>query len=216
MPADGITIESDIVLYAKWNEIKEQIVTLTRVIPFADGTCAINKATMTKGNVIRMLGTCQAYNRTFVGWYLDADYTQPFEIGDGYTMNEDLTIYAKWAPYSAGDINKDGAVDEADSAMLLSNLINKSVLTHDDFAMVDLNCDGKVDRFDLHALNAYITNKDKLSLSFLPAQNIEESLLDLNADGVVDQADFSEYIAQRVPLDVNDEAFDWSLPFFIL
>ncbi len=38
----------------------------------------------------------------FQGWYLDAEYTEAIEDLSAH-VNQDITIYAKWAPYTEGD-----------------------------------------------------------------------------------------------------------------
>ena len=211
IPAEGKTIDEDIVLYAKWigNDLPK-VVTLTKVIPQIDGSNFISKATMARGCVLPKLGTCQSTGRTFVGWYFDQEYTQPVDFKNGFTVNEDMTIYAKFINIPAGDINKDGLVNQYDLLTLKSYIKDKVALSRDDAAIADLNYDGQVDRFDLHALNIYLNLVNELYTNFLPALNLTKDKLDLVEDGNIDAKDLNYYFNTRVVIDAKDPAYDFS------
>jgi len=80
-------IENDLTLYAKWVEI------YTVNFESCSGS-AVDLVRVTNGQTIKMPTTTRD-NYVFLGWYLDADYTQRFDFATPITGN--TTLYAQWA-----------------------------------------------------------------------------------------------------------------------
>jgi uncharacterized repeat protein (TIGR02543 family) len=58
----------------------------------------IEPITTAAGNAV----TLPALPEGAEGWYLDAEFTEAIEDLSAH-VNQDITIYAKWAPYAEGD-----------------------------------------------------------------------------------------------------------------
>ena len=82
-------IENDLTLYAKWKEI------YTVTFESCAGS-SVKPARVTNGQTIKMPTPKPTRdNYFFLGWYLDADYTQKFDFATPITGN--TTLYAQWA-----------------------------------------------------------------------------------------------------------------------
>ncbi len=211
IPASGRVVSADLSLYAKWTIDPTGKVTLTRVIPQKDGSVRSTYSTMKKGSTVTKLGICKDTTRAFVGWYEDAAYTKPFDVGSGYVMNEDKTIYAKWVNFPVGDINNDGKIGSQDSFMLQWYLAANKNFDVESKAIADANGDGVVDRFDIHTINAFIMLRDKLKSNlYLPALSLTKKNLNLVSNDVVDQADLDKYLSERVEQTYGTPEYDSS------
>ena len=98
---DGYTTSESVTLYAKWAEAD--------TISFeTNGGNDISEIIVTKGSTIsiniyntaiyllgKWINKPTKENYEFDGWYLDSSFTTP--LVDGYTTNESVTLYAKWA-----------------------------------------------------------------------------------------------------------------------
>ena len=94
-------VTGDFTVYAKWAEAD--------TISFeTNGGNDISEIIVTKGSTIsiniyntdiyllgKWINNPTKENYVFAGWYLDSSFTTP--LVDGYTTNESVTLYAKWA-----------------------------------------------------------------------------------------------------------------------
>ncbi len=91
-PADKVTLNSNMTVYAKWSEVDINKVTLTFV---TNGGSNLSPVTAARGTVIdinNFITLREGY--TFEGWYLDEALTTPV---DTLTLNTNTTVYAKWS-----------------------------------------------------------------------------------------------------------------------
>ena len=87
-PADQVT--EDITYTAKWVPETQCVLTFE-----TNGGTAIAPVVVNQGNSVDLIGyTTTRDDYDFVGWYLDAEWTQP--TGSSITMDCDKTVYAKW------------------------------------------------------------------------------------------------------------------------
>lgn len=100
----GTQINDTIILYSKWVDLDES--NSVTVSFETNGAESINPKIMPKGGLITVPEITKE-GSIFKGWYLDKEFTQPF---DG-TASTDVTLYAKWKEkYRIRFLNYDGSV----------------------------------------------------------------------------------------------------------
>lgn len=82
------TVVSDITMYAKWEEIIYYTITFD-----TDGGTEIESITAEEGTLIE-IPTPQKEDATFLGWYLDAEFTT--EVHSPIELTSNMTLYAKF------------------------------------------------------------------------------------------------------------------------
>lgn len=81
-----LALTADIVLYAKWQ-------------PVYKVTFVTNGGTELKETETGYIENCPISTKNdfgFGGWYLDAEFSEEFKVSFPYTVNSDVTFYAKW------------------------------------------------------------------------------------------------------------------------
>ena len=86
----GTTINEDVVLYAKWQQ--QQAPTYTIMFNSMGGE--IMGTLYNQSALPNPLRVPRREGYAFLGWYYDVDYT--VQAVGGATINEDITLYAKW------------------------------------------------------------------------------------------------------------------------
>lgn len=76
-----------------------------------------------------------------------------YPINEDYTLNNDITIYARWEKteditISYGDVNQNGQIDENDYLLIESHVSGVIELTGQSLLNADVNEDGNVDSVD--------------------------------------------------------------------
>ena len=98
---DGYTTNESVTLYAKWAEgDKISFETnggsdISEIIVKKGSTISINIYNKSIAILGKWINNPTKENYEFAGWYLDSGFTTP--LVDGYTTNESVTLYAKWA-----------------------------------------------------------------------------------------------------------------------
>jgi len=94
MPVVSVSsLEEVTTFYAKWQDIEEEERMVVTIDLNYEGAAEPTAYTMRKGKTFTgNTPTRQGY--TFLGWYFDAQGTQP--VANGAVLNDSCTIYAKW------------------------------------------------------------------------------------------------------------------------
>ena len=85
----GKIIEESITLYAKWSEYN-------KIIFETNGGKEIEPQYVKDGYNVKYVESKKDY-ADFNGWYIDADFTIPFDFSS--TVFDDITLYARWNNY---------------------------------------------------------------------------------------------------------------------
>lgn len=83
-----LIVSDNLNLFAKWADTEATITFVT------NGATEIEPVTVTKGSVVRSLPTPTMSTAVFLGWFLDAEFTNPVTLP--FNAVEDITLYANW------------------------------------------------------------------------------------------------------------------------
>ncbi|MDE6656941.1 MAG: InlB B-repeat-containing protein, partial [Anaeroplasmataceae bacterium] len=86
---ENTSISEDVTLYAKWEKTPIYTVTFD-----SQGGTSVASISVLKGSKLDKLQEPTKDGYTFKGWYVDKEYTAPWNIDD--SIERDITLYAKW------------------------------------------------------------------------------------------------------------------------
>lgn len=91
--ADGTVISKDMKVYAKWTPLTN-VITFNYGYELPEYAQALKTQNVLTGSKVVDYGVLKREGYTFAGWYLDSDFTKPFDFNT--IVDESFTIYAKW------------------------------------------------------------------------------------------------------------------------
>ncbi|MDE6034813.1 MAG: InlB B-repeat-containing protein [Ruminococcus sp.] len=140
--SDTVKITSNQSVYAKWN-LKQYTVTFDG----NGGIPEVKTKLVVYGRAYGVLPEATMKNDKFVGWFT-ADGTE-ITSNDIVKLENNITLYAKWASETVGDITLDGVVDDDDAVLLHDYLLGRKSLNKEQAEKADVTDDNVVDVFDL-------------------------------------------------------------------
>ena len=99
-----IPVNSDLTLFAKWNEA--EIPTSNYTVSFDlnyEGAATIPSQTVAAGRTVRAVADPTRENYGFIGWFTDASCEEEFRFSFNNAVNSNLTLYAKWQANSGNE-----------------------------------------------------------------------------------------------------------------
>lgn len=169
------TSDSDITLYAVWNDISRDEYTIS----YNDGINIPSKNVYSDGTIINISDVIsERSGYEFVGWCLEKDSdVADFFPGNEYYVNEDATFYAMWKEkdihsgdedvnLSYGDVDNDKLLTATDAACVLKKVLNMDFklpieeITSDYMQFADVDNNGILTASDAAIILQKVLNKD--------------------------------------------------------
>ena len=115
-PNDTFAISDNVVLYAVWAQVPTHTVTYDKNLATATGSQTDTKSPYVSGSTVTVLdqGTMKADGYVFKGWKPDLGSTGAnagYAPGKTFTITQDVTLYAVWAPTYTVNFDTDGGVN---------------------------------------------------------------------------------------------------------
>ena len=115
-PGGEFVLTDNVTLYAVWHKVPTHTVTYDKNLATATGSQTDTKSPYLSGSTVTVLdqGTMKADGYVFKGWKPDLGSTGPnadYAPGKTFTITQDVTLYAVWAPTYTVNFDTDGGVN---------------------------------------------------------------------------------------------------------
>ena len=145
-------ITEDVTIYAKF--VADEDICYVNIYLSGDDEYPIASGMVEKGTTYSIEDPGKE-DMMFDGWYLDREYTIPFDKNEPVT--EEISIYAKFVPMSIlGDANGDGVVNITDATLIQKHIAEIETLTSDGILVSDVDGDGSVNIKDATIIQKYL------------------------------------------------------------
>ena len=145
-------IIEDVTIYAKF--VAEEDICYVNIYLSGEDEYPIASGMVEKGSTYDIEDPGRE-DMMFEGWYLDREYTIPFDKNEPVT--EEISIYAKFVPMPLlGDANGDGIVNITDATEVQKHIAEITMLTSIGKIAADVNGDGNVNIVDATLIQKYL------------------------------------------------------------
>lgn len=171
-----------------------------------EATSVFNTVQVSDGQTVTEIKNPEPIIGEFTGWYLDIDYTMPFDFSSPITV--DTTVFAKWN-FDLNDTDADGLIDEVE--LLIKTDTNKADTDDDglsDSVELTLGTDPLMKDTDADGISDYDedTDQDTLSNGFEVKNDTDPSCMDTDADELDDAVEIQSYKTNPLLQDTDGDS----------